>query len=93
VVFAPGKYRLRFQYQTEGLAKQAGLHWAVSRDGIEETAGPVLARAAGGEHNVDWSFDWKKRGVYQLQVVYVRVPGTIHIQRRVELASVAFEML
>jgi tetratricopeptide (TPR) repeat protein len=93
VMFAPGKYRLLFQYRTEGLAEPTGLRWVVSREGIEEAAGPPLAWAAGGEHNADWSFEVKKRGVYQVQMVYVRVPGTIHIEGRVELASVGLEIL
>ncbi len=93
VVFAPGKYRLRFQYQTEGLAEPTGLRWVVSREGIEEAGGPALARAAGGDHNADWNFDVKKRGVYQLQLVYVRVPGTVHKEGRMELTSVGLEIL
>ncbi len=93
VMFARGKYRLRFQYRTEGLAEPTGLRWAVLREGIEEAAGPALARAAGGDYNADWSFDVKKRGVYQLQLVYVRVPGTVHREGRVELTSVALETL
>jgi tetratricopeptide (TPR) repeat protein len=93
VMFASGKYRLRFQYRTEGLAERTGLRWVVSREGIEEAAGGAWARAAGGDHNADWSFDVKKRGVYQLQLVYVRVPGTIHIEGRVELTSVGLEIL
>ena len=93
VMLAPGKYRLRFQYRTEGLAEPTGLRWVVSRKEIEEAAGPPLARATGGEHNTDWSFDVKKRGVYQLQLVYIRVPGTIHIEGRVELTSVGLEIL
>ena len=93
VVFAPGKYRLQFQYRTEGLAEPTGLRWVISREGIEEAAGPGLARAAGGERSADWSFEVKKRGVYQLQFVYVRVPGTIHTEGRIELTSAGLEML
>ena len=93
VMFAPGKYRLRFQYRTEGLAEPTGLRWAVSREGIEEATGPALARAAGSEHNADWSFVVKKRGVYQLQLVYIRVPGTIHIEGCVEVTSAGLEIL
>jgi tetratricopeptide (TPR) repeat protein len=93
VALAPGKYRLQFQYRTEGLAEQTGLRWVVSRNGIEEAAGPPLARAAGGEQNAAWSFGVKTRGVYQLQLVYVRMPGTIHIEGSVEIASVALEVL
>jgi tetratricopeptide (TPR) repeat protein len=92
-MFAPGKYRLRFQYRTEGLAEPTGLRWVMSQEGIEETTGPALARAAGGDHNADWSFDVKKRGVYQVRFVYVRVLGTLHIEGRVELTSVALEIL
>ena len=93
VVLARGKYRLRFEYRTEGLARETGLRWVVSRDGMAEETGPVLARTEGGEHDADWSFDVKKRGVYQLQLVYVRVPGTLHREGRLELASVGLETL
>jgi tetratricopeptide (TPR) repeat protein len=93
VMFARGKYRLRFQYRTEGLAEPTWLRWVVSQQGIEEAAGPALARASGADHNGDWSFELKKRSVYQLQLVYVRVPGTIHIEGRVEITSVGLEIL
>ena len=71
----------------------SGTRLVVSREGIEEAAGPALARTGGGDHNADWTFDVKKRGVYQLQLVYVREPGTIHIEGRVELTSVGLEIL
>ena len=93
VVFAPGKYRLRFQYRTEGLAEQTGLRWVVLREGIEDSDQSGYWLAAGDDHKTDWSFDVKKGGVYQLGLVYVRVPGTIHIEGRVELASVGLEIL
>ena len=93
VVFAPGKYRLRFHYRTEGLAEQTGLRWAVSRDGMEEASSPLLVRAEGVDLAADWSFAVKKEGVYQLGFVYVRAPGTIHREGRVEFASVALEIL
>ncbi len=92
VVFAPGRYRLRFEYRTEGLAERTGLRWAVSRDATEDTISPLLARA-GYDRETDWSFDLKKGGVYQLRLVYVRVPGTIHIEGRLDLASVGLEIL
>ncbi len=93
VMFAPGKYRLRFQYRTEGLAEPTGLRWVVSRGGLEEAAGPALARAAAGDRNANRSFEVKTRGVSQLQLVYVRVPGTVHIEGRVELTFVGLEIL
>ncbi len=92
-MFARGKYRLRFHYRTEGLAEPTGLRWVVSREGIEEAASPPLARAAGDEHKADWIFEVKKRGVYQVQLVYVRVPGTTHKEGHVELTSVGLEIL
>jgi hypothetical protein len=84
VVLAPGKYRLWVQYRTEGLAEPAGLRWVVSGDGIEQTSGP-LERAA--------NFEVKKRGVYQLRLVYVRVPGTMHVEGRVDFTSVGLQTL
>jgi hypothetical protein len=93
VVLAPGKYRLQFQYRTEGLAEQTGLRWVALHDGIEEATGLALVRTAGGERKTGWDFDVKKRGIYQLQLVYIRVPGTIHIEGRADFASVRLESL
>jgi len=93
VVFAPAKYRLRYQYRTEGLAEPTGLRWVVSREGMEEASGPALASAAGGYHNAEWTFDVQKRGIYQLQLVYLREPGTIHKEGWLELTSVGLEIL
>ena len=67
--------------------EQTGLRWVVSRDGIEEASGPLLARGEGGSLNV------KTGGVYLLQLVYIRVRGTIHKEGRVEFSSVAVEIL
>lgn len=93
VMIAAGEYRLRFRYRTEGLAEPTGLRWVLSREGIEEATGLALARATDSERSANWSFSVKKKGVYQLQLVYVRVPGTIHIEGGVELTSVGLESL
>jgi hypothetical protein len=93
VVFAGGKYRLRVHYLTEGLAEQTGLRWVVSREGIAEASGPVLAQAARAVRDTEWNFSVRKGGVYQLQLVYIRVPGTIHVAGRVEFSSVGLEVL
>jgi hypothetical protein len=93
VVFVPGNYRLQVQYRTTGLEEQTGLRWVVSRGGIAEVSGPALARAADRDRKTGWSFELRKEGVYQLQLVYIRVPGTMHAEGSVEFASVGLESL
>ena len=96
VVLAPGRYRLQFAYQTEGLAEETGLRWILSHGAREEAASPVLAQAPGPASSgpkIEWSFGAAKAGLYQLQLVYVRVPGTTHIEGRAEFDSVGLEAL
>ena len=96
LVLAPGRYRLRFAYQTEGLASETGLRWTLMHDALEEAASAILAQApepSSGGRKTEWSFGVAKAGVFQLRLVYVRVPGTTHIEGRAEFDSVGLEAL
>jgi tetratricopeptide (TPR) repeat protein len=85
VVLDPGGYRLRFDYRTEGLAKETGLRWTLLRGGRVEASSPVLANIT------EWNFQVIKAGLYELAWIYNRVPGTTHQEGRAELAFAALE--
>jgi tetratricopeptide (TPR) repeat protein len=94
-----GRYRLKFFYQTQGLAPQTGLRWSLARqagDAREDAASGVLAQmpeGAGGGEKTEWSFEVTQSGLFQLRLVYARVPGTTHREGHAEFGSVALEIL
>jgi len=96
VPLAGGQYRLQFGYRTEGLAQETGLRWTLARETREEAASPVLARSPeplSHGHKTEWNFKVVKAGLFRLQLVYVRVPGTTHTEGRAEFGSVGLERL
>lgn len=87
-------YRLRFRYQTDGLAAPSGVRWrltdAATHDEIAsdaadlasepEVAGVVRFRVPSGVHLV------------QLALAYRRVPGTVRIEGRVSVSTIELEL-
>lgn len=86
VVLNPGRYRLRFEHRTEGLAQETGLRWTLLHGGRLEASSSVPEKIS------DWSFKVTKADLYRLAWTYHRVPGTTHRQGLAELTSVALEM-
>ena len=89
VLLDPGRYRLRFRYQTEGLAEATGLRWTLLNGGRREASSAVLPQAPGRVWNgnaAEWNFQVAKAGLYELAWIYIRVPGTTHQEGRAELA-------
>jgi tetratricopeptide (TPR) repeat protein len=80
VLLDPGRYRLRFEYRTEGLAEETGLHWILRRGSHLETSSGISGNLT------EWNFRVTKAGLYDLAWVYNRVPGTAHQEGRAELA-------
>jgi predicted secreted protein len=99
MMLARGRYRLKFSYQTQGLALQTGLRWTLARragEAREQAVSPVLAQMANGARGgrkTEWSFEVTQSGLFQLRLVYDRVPGTTHREGRAEFGSVALEIL
>ena len=94
VMLDPGRYRLRFDYLTEGLAGDTGLRWTLLHGGREEASSAVLAQAPRRVPNGDaaeWNFRVTKAGLYLLTWIYTRVPGTTHREGHVELAFAGLE--
>jgi hypothetical protein len=87
VALDPGRYRLRFEYRTEGLAEETGLRWTLLQ------GGRVEASSAGLANITEWNFRVTKAGLYDLAWVCNRVPGTTtHREGRAELDFVGLEM-
>jgi tetratricopeptide (TPR) repeat protein len=96
IVLDPGRYHLRFEYRTEGLAEETGIRWVVLHDGREETSSAALAQAPKRTSNgkvAEWNFRVAKAGLYELAWIYSRVPGTTHQEGRAELTFAGLEML
>ena len=96
IVLDPGRYRLRFEYRTEGLAEETGIRWVVLHDGREETSSAGLAQAPKRISNgkvAEWNFRVAKAGLYELAWIYSRVPGTTHQEGHAELTFANLEML
>ena len=94
VMFDPGRYRLRFDYWTEGLAEETGLRWTLLSAGREEASSTVLAQAPRQIQNAnaaEWNFRVTRVGLYKLSWIYSRVPGTTHQEGRAELAFARLE--
>jgi hypothetical protein len=86
LVLDPGRYRLRFEYRTEGLAKESGLRWALLQ------SSRVQISSADFANSTEWNFEAAKAGLYELAWIYVRVPGTTRQEGRAELASASLEL-
>lgn len=86
VVLDPGRYRLRFEHRTEGLAQETGLGWTLLH------GGRVEASSGASAHLAEWNFQVASAGLYELAWIYRRVPGTTHREGRAELDSVDLEM-
>jgi tetratricopeptide (TPR) repeat protein len=99
IVLGRGRYRLKFFYQTQGLAPQTGLHWSLARlagEAREQAVSLVLAQApqgAAGGPRTEWIFEIVQAGLFDLRLIYDRVPGTTHQEGRAEFGSVALEIL
>lgn len=96
IVLDPGRYRLRFEYRTEGMAEETGLRWTVLRGGQIEASSAALAQAPRGISNgkaAEWHFRVAKAALYELAWIYSRVPGTTHREGRAELVFADLEML
>ena len=86
VVLDPGRYRLRFEYRTAGLAEKTGLHWILLRGGRVEASSAALASVA------EWNFRVTNTGLYELAWIYTRVPGTVHREGRAEIVFANLDM-
>ena len=96
VMLNSGRYRLRFDYRTQGLAEETGLRWTLLRGGREEASSTVLAQAPRRVQNgnaAEWNFRVTKVGLYKLAWTYTRVPGTTHQEGHAELAFARLEAL
>ena len=94
LALAPGhKYRLRFRYQTDGLATQSGVRWR-----LMEVAGhteiPSDAADLSSELEtpavIRFSAPASVR-LARLVLAYRRVPGTVRIEGRVSVSEIALE--
>jgi tetratricopeptide (TPR) repeat protein len=95
VALDPGRYRLRFEYRTSGLAEETGLHWALLHGGRAEAWSAALVQAprqASNGNVVEWNFRVATAGLYELAWVYTRVLGTIHREGRAALTLAGLEM-
>lgn len=78
------RYVLRFQYQTQGLPEQTGLHWSVG---------------SGADHELTASDDWSTgewhfqapADVVRLVLAYCRAPGTRRIEGTILLRHVRLD--
>ncbi|HTM11786.1 MAG TPA: hypothetical protein VL127_02680 [Bryobacteraceae bacterium] len=91
VVLEPGRYRLRFEYRTEGLAEQTGLRWTLLQGGRVEASSPAWAQASKATV-AEWYFPVAKAGLYALTWIYSRVPGTTRPEGRAQLSLAGLEM-
>jgi len=94
VVLDPGRYRLRFVYGTAGLAAETGLRWALLQGGRAVASSAVLAQAPPGSSPRNAAV-WNVRvagGLYDLSLIYSRVPGTIHREGLAVLTFASLEM-
>jgi len=91
VVLDPGRYGLRFEYATEGLAEETGLRWTLLDGGREEASSATWAQAS-NRNVAEWNFRVTRAGLYRLAWVYSRVPGTTHQQGRADLAFANLEV-
>ena len=91
ILLGRGSYRLKFFYRSEGLAPQTGLRWSLVRNAREEAQSGVLA--AGGGGTTEWNFQVAQSGLFELRLVYSRVPGTTHRQGRAEFGSLGLAIL
>ena len=95
VVLDRGRYRLRFEYRTQGLADETGLRWTLLHGGRVEASSAALAQAPkriSNENAAEWNFRVAKAGLYELAWIYSRVPGTTHREGRAEMAFADLEM-
>jgi tetratricopeptide (TPR) repeat protein len=93
VVLDPGRYRLRFDYRTAGLAAETGLRWALLQGGRAVASSAVLAQAPPGPSHRN-AAAWNVRvagGLYDLSLIYSRVPGTIPREGRATLTLASLE--
>lgn len=94
VMLAPGEYRLHSRYRTEGLAAETGLYFTLLHSGIETKVGAVLAAVQQpGDLHGGRRIAVQQAGLYQLRLVYIRVPGTTHGEGYAEFSSVDLERL
>lgn len=86
VVLDPGRYRLRFDYLSDGLAEETGLRWILLH------GGRVEASSAGSANSAQWNFRVNRADLYELAWIYRRVPGTTHQEGRAAMDFVDLEM-
>ena len=90
VALERGRYRLQFAYRTEGLADETGLRWTLLHDARILASSPLLGPAS-NRRGAERTFQTANSDLYQLDLVYTRVPGTTHLEGRAEFALARLE--
>jgi len=94
VALVPGRaYRLRFRYQTDGLATPSGVRWRVmDSTGRSEITSSSTDLSSELETPGNMRFRAPKESrLARLVLVYRRVPGTVRIEGRVSVSDMALE--
>ena len=94
VALVPGrKYKLRFRYQTDGLAAESGVRWRLTDVG-KRAEFPTDARDLSSEMEtagvVHFTASTETR-LARLVLAYRRTPGTVRIDGRLSLSDLALE--
>jgi hypothetical protein len=91
---SPGrKYRLRFRYQTDGLAAASGVRWRLMDiAGHTEIESDAVDLSSKQEAAATVRFQIPAEvGLVRLVLAYRRTPGTVRIEGRVAVADLALE--